>query len=88
MENIQVYFKAERAESLAFLAIGFLAFAAGIYFVVSVKRPFYMGIAWPLIIIALVQLFVGGTVFIRFSFFVDTQLTIPYTPATEKQFPI
>ncbi len=65
MENIQIYFKAERAESLVFIAIGLLAFAAGIYFVMSVKKPFYMGMAWPLIIIALIQLFVGGAVFIR-----------------------
>lgn len=65
MENIQIYFKAERAESLVFLAIGLLAFAAGIYFLMSVKKPFYMGMACPLIIIALIQIFVGGTVFIR-----------------------
>lgn len=65
MENIQIYFKAERAESLVFLAIGLLTFAAGIYFFISVKKPFYMGMAWPLIIIALIQLSVGGTVFVR-----------------------
>ncbi len=65
MENIQLYFKAERAESLVFIAIGIIAFAAGIYFLISLKKPFYSGIAWPLIIIAVIQLFVGTTVFIR-----------------------
>ena len=65
MENIQLYFKAERAESLVFIAIGIIAFAAGIYFLFSFKKPFYTGIAWPLIIVAIIQLFVGGAVFIR-----------------------
>jgi hypothetical protein len=65
MENIQVYFKAERAESLVFIAIGLLAFVAGIYFILSLKKPFYTGMAWPLIIIAVIQLFVGSAVFIR-----------------------
>jgi hypothetical protein len=65
MENIQTYFNAERAESLVFIAIGIIAFAAGIYFLFSFKKPFYTGIAWPLIIVAIIQLFVGGAVFIR-----------------------
>jgi len=65
MENIQLYFKAERAESLVFIAIGIIAFAAGLYFLFSFKKPFYTGIAWPLIIIAVIQIFVGGAVFIR-----------------------
>jgi hypothetical protein len=65
MENIQIYFKAERAESLVFLAIGLLTLAAGIYFFICVKKPFYMGVAWPLIIIALIQLIVGAAVFVR-----------------------
>jgi hypothetical protein len=65
MENIQLYFKAERAESLVFIAIGIIAFAAGIYFLFSFKKPFYTGMTWPLIIIAVIQIFVGGAVFIR-----------------------
>jgi len=65
MENIQLYFKAERMESLVFMAFGIIAFIAGIYFIFSLKKPFYTGMAWPLIIVALIQLFVGGAVFIR-----------------------
>ncbi len=65
MENIQLYFNAERAESLVFIAIGIIAFAAGIYFLFSFKKPFYTGMTWPLIIIAVIQIFVGGAVFIR-----------------------
>jgi hypothetical protein len=65
MENIQIYFGAERAESLVFIAIGIIASAVGIYFFFFLKKPFYTGIAWPLIIVAVIQLFVGGTVFIR-----------------------
>ena len=45
MENIQLYFKAERTESLVFIAIGIIAFAACIYFLFSFKKPFYTGIA-------------------------------------------
>lgn len=65
MENIQLYFNAERAESMVFIAIGIVASVAGIYFLLFFKKPFYTGIAWPLIIIAVIQLFVGGAVFIR-----------------------
>ena len=65
MENIQMYFNAERAESLVFIAIGIIASVAGIYFFFFLKKPFYTGMAWPLIIIAVIQLFVGGAVFIR-----------------------
>jgi hypothetical protein len=65
MENIQIYFGAERAESLVFIAIGIIASAMGIYFFFFFKKPFYTGIAWPLIIVAVIQLFVGGAVFIR-----------------------
>ena len=50
---------------MVFIAIGIIAFAAGIYFLFSFKKPFYTGIAWPLIIIAVIQIFVGGAVFIR-----------------------
>ncbi len=60
LETIQLYFKAERAESLVFIAIGIIALAAGMYFLFSFKQPFYTGIAWPLIIIAVIQIFVGG----------------------------
>jgi hypothetical protein len=65
MENIQIYFNAERAESLVFIAIGIIASVVGIYFFFFLKKPFYTGLAWPLIIIAIIQLFVGGAVFIR-----------------------
>ncbi len=65
MENIQIYFNAERAESLVFITIGIIAFVAGIYFFFFLKKPFYTGMAWPLIIVAVIQLFVGGAVFIR-----------------------
>ena len=40
MENIQLYFKAERAESLVFIAIGIIAFAAGIISFFLLKNRF------------------------------------------------
>lgn len=59
------YFNAEKFESLFFILIGIIAIITGIYFWVSIKEPFYKGIAIPLFLIALIQLTVGIAVYLR-----------------------
>jgi hypothetical protein len=57
------YFGAERAESVVFLA-GALAAAAVSAGLVALHSP-YRPMAWPLLTLGLIQLVVGGTVFLR-----------------------
>ena len=59
------YFAAERAESVLFIVVGALALGAALYLVIRRRRPFGIGLAWPLVAIGLIQLVVGITVFMR-----------------------
>ena len=65
MTPIEKYFGAEKSESLFFLAAGCLAMFAAAWFFIKVKQPFYNGIAYPLLLIALIQITVGSTVYWR-----------------------
>lgn len=65
MENVRNYFNAEKHESAVFVVIGILAIIIATYFVVSNKTTFYKGMAIPLFSIALIQLIVGSTVWLR-----------------------
>lgn len=60
---ITEYFHAERAESLLFIAVGVLANAMAMW---GWRRgPLWRGAAVPLVAVALIQLTVGGTVWLR-----------------------
>jgi hypothetical protein len=65
MENISKYFNAEKAESLLFVAVGLVALALATYFLIKIKHPYFTGMAYPLVAIALIQLVVGGSVYVR-----------------------
>ena len=60
---IITYFKAEKRESLLFMALGFAAIAASVY-LWRTGSP-WRGMAYPLIAIALIQIVVGSTVYFR-----------------------
>ena len=62
---IQEYFNAERFESLFFVAVGIVTTLISVYFVFVLKKPFFYGMAISLIFVALIQLVVGTTVFLR-----------------------
>lgn len=64
-QHIETYFQNERAESLLFLAIGVVAIAFAGWFWLSSKGEFYRGMAWPLLLVGLIQVIVGGTVYVR-----------------------
>ncbi|WP_460912844.1 hypothetical protein [Spirosoma areae] len=64
-EAIRQYFNAEKAESLIFFGMGVAALGLGLYFLLVLKRPFTNGMAWPLMAVALIQLTVGTTVYLR-----------------------
>lgn len=65
MDFIKTYFSAEKSESLIFMTIGVLAIAFSTYAIVKWGEPFYKGFAIPAILIGLIQIVVGGTVYFR-----------------------
>lgn len=65
MNEIHHYFTAEKQESLLFMFVGAAAVIIGGYFLMKVKQPYFNGMAYPLIAIALIQLTVGISVYTR-----------------------
>lgn len=65
MEQITKYFNAEKYESVLFVLVGIFAILFSIYFLIKVKQPFYNGMAYPLIAVALIQIAVGSSVYFR-----------------------
>lgn len=65
MDAVSSYFDAERAESLLFMLVGATALCASAYLLIVRRQPFSRGLAFPLIAVALIQLSVGATVFVR-----------------------
>lgn len=65
MEQITKYFNAEKYESVFFVLVGIIAISFAAYFLIKVKQPFFNGMAYPLIAIALIQIVVGGSVYFR-----------------------
>ncbi len=65
MKFISEYFNSEKFESLFFIGVGILAITLGIYYWLVIKEPFYNGNATALMLVALVQLTVGISVYFR-----------------------
>jgi hypothetical protein len=65
MNQIEKYFNAEKYESVLFVLVGIIAISVAIYFFIKLKQPFYNGVAYPLIGVALIQIIVGTSVYIR-----------------------
>lgn len=63
LQDLQRYFSAEKSESLLFVAVGILAIGLAVWLWQDGHR--LRSAAFPLIAIALIQLVVGGTVFLR-----------------------
>lgn len=63
--DIEKYFVAEKSESLIFLIIGILAIVLSIIFFFSLKTNFYKGAAIPLLVVGIIQVIVGYTVYSR-----------------------
>jgi hypothetical protein len=65
IEFIKIYFTEEKIESLFFIFLGFIAISLAFIFWFIIKYSFYTGFAYPLLIIGIIQLTVGTTVFFR-----------------------
>jgi hypothetical protein len=63
---IHTYFKSEQIESLLLLAIGLITMTEAFYFFWSNGfRPYYKGLAWPLLWIGMVEVIFGASVYFR-----------------------
>jgi hypothetical protein len=65
IEQLNTYFKAEKSESLLFMLAGLLAAAFAVYAFFVLKQKFYTGIALPLLLVGIIQLVVGASVYFR-----------------------
>ena len=63
--DIEKYFAAEKTESLIFVCIGIAAVVLALVFFFFLKSNFHKGIALPLLLIAIIQITVGYTVYKR-----------------------
>jgi hypothetical protein len=62
---IAEYFAAERAESIVFILVGAVALGLSFMFWFKLKTPLTRGAAWPLALVAAIQLTVGTTIYVR-----------------------
>lgn len=65
MEAIESYFRAEKNESIIFVAVGILMIIFSVYIFAVHKSNFTTGLIFPLTIIALLQISVGSTIYLR-----------------------
>lgn len=65
MDAVAAYFAAERAESLLFVAVGVAALVAAAVFVRRRQARFRRGLAIPLALVAVIQIVVGSTIWLR-----------------------
>lgn len=69
INNMSSYFVAEKQESVIFIVVGLLAIGLSIWLWMNGHR--LKSMAYPLVVIALMQIVVGGSVYLR----TDAQLT-------------
>ena len=83
INSMSSYFVAEKQESMIFVAVGLLAIGLSVWLWMNGHRLKFM--AYPLVVIALMQLVVGGTVYLRTDSQVSTLIAqIHLNPAALK----
>ena len=65
LSAMRTYFGAEKSESLLFIIAGLAALGLSAYWLLQVRQSFYNGWSYALIAVALIQLTVGGIVYVR-----------------------
>ena len=63
--DIENYFLAEKQESILFIFVGIVAILLALLFLLLMRGPFYKGAALPLLLVGLLQLGAGYTVYKR-----------------------
>ncbi len=85
MNAIQEYFTTEKQESLLFIMVGTIAIGIGIYFLLKIKQPYFNGMAYSFMAIALIQLTVGISVYGRSPKDIERVTEIVQTDSTRIQ---
>jgi len=81
MDPIGTYFAAERGESALFLAVGLLALGVAAWGTWVSRRRWLAGAAWPLAAVALIQITVGASIWLRSPHdMVRVQQTVQHEP--------
>ena len=62
---VTTYFTEEKIESLFFIIIGIISVCLALIFWFIIKYSFYNGLAFPFMLVGLMQIIVGTTVYIR-----------------------
>ena len=65
LSQLDAYFAAERVESLAFVSLALIAIAFAVFALWRMRDPLWKGLAIPLLLVGLIQLGVGVTIFAR-----------------------
>src|SRR5687768_16204116 len=65
MEFTRMYFTSEKAASFLFFGIGILSTLFSIYCWLSLRKPFYIGIAYPFLLLGILEIAVGVTIYWR-----------------------
>jgi hypothetical protein len=65
MDFIKTYFTAEKNESLLFILFGILTIGFSVYLLLRWGDNFYRGFAIPTVLIGIIQIVVGSTVYFR-----------------------
>ena len=63
--DIETYFNAEKGESLLFIIVGIAAIILAIIFFFVIKSNWYRGAAIPFVVVGMMHLIVGYTVYNR-----------------------
>lgn len=65
LTNLDTYFAAEKTESLVFLAVGLLACVVAALVLWRVRDPLFRGMALPVLVVGLIQVAAGFTIYDR-----------------------
>jgi hypothetical protein len=83
INNMNSYFVAEKQESVIFMAVGLLAIGLSVWLWMNGHR--LKSMAFPLVVIGLMQMVVGGTVYLRTDSQVSTLIAqLQVNPAAAK----
>src|SRR6185312_12228264 len=61
--DIEQYFMAEKSAGLFFLIAGIAAISVSVAFFIFFKTNIYKGMAWPLVLLGLIQIIVGYKIY-------------------------
>lgn len=65
MEFVRSYFSAEKGAGLLLTVIGVVSLLISLYSWVTIKKTFYMGMAYPFLFIGLIEVSVGITIYLK-----------------------